>query len=182
MRDQTQLFGQESILRPRGSFVKLLGLGRGCGRRNWGVYISGGIGCLNDTETRVVTNAGIQTLYGKYVIGKLKTDPDFSEFPMRWTLPFVLYRTTDGVEFLADRDNRVLCSRIDGRVTVGDEDETGRRVRKGEDQGQRIFESDSPPWADESALARCRAVLAEWGVRPRPWTGIDGLSGVECIG
>lgn len=163
--------------RPIGSFVKLLGLGPGRTNDNWGVYVSGGIGTNNEAETKTLTNSGFVMLYGRRgVVGKLKSDPNLSEFPMRWTLPYVLHRAADGREFLVNRDNSVLCSRIDSQIFIG-----GGAVlcRSGQDRGEMIYDDSCKPWRDERSLARCRAVLAEWGVRPRPWTGLNGVSGVE---
>ena len=161
---------------PRGTVFRLRGSHshRRPEMLSFGVYVSGGGPDVHGLCS-VISNEGSSDSLDVRSLAPLNFVPDWEDFPMRLTLPYAYGLRDDGTEVLCDRDYRPICSRKDGIVTIGKIENLGG--------WEKYFykECDNPPWIDNEARARCRAVLAEWGVRPRPWTGLGKGFGVELV-
>lgn len=128
---------------------------------------SPGVGKLIDDAhgdglAQVMTDGGPVTCTG----GELVVMRDQSPIPepMRYRLPYGLWTCSDGREVLFNRDYKPIWQRRPGEAaSAADRDEQVPYV------DQKWFYGDhSAPWLKgregRTALARCDAVLAEWGV------------------
>lgn len=99
----------------------------------------------------------------------MRDEPDLSEFPMRWSLPYGLWRGRDGREILFNRDYRPIYERSGSTAQQADQ---AAWIKDIADQ-RWFYNAGSEPWQDGGSHTRCLEVLANWGVPPRATLGAE---------